>query len=617
MRLKQILWLLLLIGLALFLFTSETKSQTGHSVQVATKSQSLQDLQQGAKQLSAVLAEYVAEQKVMGAELLIIHKGQVLVADAYGWMDKEDEKKLKPHTIFNIRSMTKPFTGAAAQLLIDEGKLELQAPISKYLPNFANGPGKDIVVQHLLEHRSGLPMTMFVSSVDEFESLNAVADAAAEAELKFTPGSDFSYSDAGSDVLGAVVAAASGMDLDAFIQSRLLDPLGMKDSFYTLPKNDLRVSRLASLYVGFSGSWLPNWKAKGEVMYPFAWGSQSLYSTPRDYARFLQMWMDGGVVDGGILLSPEAMQRTLTPVSHMMIGDSDKEYPTGFPNLATHYGQMSVLYCEAATATATATATAATDHATSPVRIIGHSGSDGTLAYAWPDRDLILCMFTQSRGMSLVHRFEADIHRFLLAPETNTPPPAELVPLLGYYLPESGPMRGRRVEVVMLHQKLAVDIPGQMVFELSEPDADGWRFMLFDPRSKLKFEQSGTEEATAILFQAPGSTEIERVPRMPDLGEQVAAKLPKEFHRYFGYYWDEEGQAEVKFYEFEGTLTASHPKVPVPLKFSGPDADGFWTMDLNPTVRIRFVEGESGEITSYEVHVQDQIVPRKRLRGLL
>ncbi len=609
MRLKQILWLLLLIGLALFLFTTETKSQTIPTAQAATKSQSSQDLKQGAQQLSVVLADYVADQKIVGAELLVIHKGKVLVADAYGWMDKEAEKKLQPDTIFNIRSMTKPVTGAAAQLLIDEGKLDLKAPVSKYLPGFATGPGQDILIQHLLEHRSGLPMTMFVSSVDEFTSLNAVADAAAAAELHFTPGSDFSYSDAGSDVLGAVVAAACGMSLDAFIQSRLLDPLGMKDSFYKLQENDPRAPRLASLYVGFSGSWLPHWIAQGEVMYPFAWGSQSLYSTTRDYARFLQMWMDGGVVNGKTLLSPEAIQRTLTPVSHMLIGNSDKEYPTGFPNLAMHYGQMSVLYCDA-------DADSNAD-ANSSVRIIGHSGSDGTLAYAWPDRDLILCMFTQSRGMSLVHRFEADIHRLLLAPESNTPPPVELVPLLGYYLPESGPMRGRRVEVVMLHQKLAVDIPGQMVFELSEPDADGWRYMLFEPRSKLKFEQSGMEEATAILFQPPGSTEIERVPRMPDVGEQVAAKLPEKFHRYFGYYWDEEGQAEVKFYQLEGALAASHPKVPVPLKFSGPDAVGFWTMDLNPTVRIRFVEGDSGEITSYEVHAQDQIVPRKRLRGLL
>jgi len=91
MRLKQILWLLLLIGLALFLFTTETKSQTRPNAQIATKSQSSQDLKPGAQQLSAVLADYVADQKIVGAELLVIHKGQVLVADSYGWMDKEAE----------------------------------------------------------------------------------------------------------------------------------------------------------------------------------------------------------------------------------------------------------------------------------------------------------------------------------------------------------------------------------------------------------------------------------------------------------------------------------------------------------------------------------------------
>lgn len=567
---------------------------------MSQQSASAKQYQQGAKLLAEQLQEYVEREMVLGAELLVIHHDKVLLHQGFGWADREDEKKMVANTIFNIRSMTKPLTGAAAQILVDEGKLKLEDPVAKYIPSFAENGKEQLLVKHLIEHRSGLPLTMFKAAVDEFESLTAIADAAATAELRFDPGSQFYYSDAGSDVLGAVVAAASGQPLDEFVEQRLLKPLGRSDSFYQPGENDSRVARMATLYVGFAETWMPNWKPDGQSMYPFAWGSQSVYSTPRDYAKFLQMWMNGGTSGSNQVLTQNAVHRTLAPASTMLALGSDKEMPTGFPGLHTAYGQMSVLYL----------------NGENQVEIIGHSGSDGTLAYAWPKEDLIVCMFTQSRGQSIVFRFESDVHRFLLDPSANQPAPDELQPLLGIYVPKSGPMMGRKVEVLMYNGALAVDVPDQMLFELSEPDEDGWRHMVFEPRAKLKFEQQGGEPAEALLFLSPGAKESERVPRWSPDEEKENVGLAVEYHRYFGYYWDEEGQVEVKFREHEGKLAVDHPKVPVPITFSGPDEDGFWTMELNPQVRIRFEDNELGEVDRYDVHVQGQVVPRKRLRGL-
>lgn len=556
--------------------------------------------QKGAKQLAAQLKEYVDREMVLGAELMVMHKGKVVVHDGYGMMNKEDGVAMAPGSIFNIRSMTKPLTGAAAQILVDEGKLKLDDPVSKYIPSFAENGKDELLVKHLLQHRSGLPLTMFQAAVDEFESITAIADAAASAELRFEPGSQFYYSDAGSDVLGAVVSAASGQPLNEFVEQRLLKPLQMKSSFYDPKEDEQLVARMASLYVGYAGLWMQNWKPDGNSMYPFAWGSQSLYSSTLDYANFLRMWMNGGTFNDQRILSKAAVARTLKPKSEMLALGSDKRMPTGFPGLSTWYGQMSVLYLDEE----------------DNVEIIGHSGSDGTLAYAWPDRDLIVCMFTQSRGQSIVFRFEADLNRFLLDPASNKPAPKQLQPLLGIYVPESGPMVGRKIEVLMYNNNLAVDVPGQMLFELSEANEEGWRHMLFEPRAKLKFEQKEGAQATALLFLAPGATEAERVPRYVAGKEEEVAALDAKFHRYFGVYWDEEGQAEVRFHEHEGKLAVTHPQVPMPLTFRGPDEDGFWTMELNPQVRIRFEDNDMGEVDRYDVHVAGQVVPRKRLRDL-
>lgn len=562
-----------------------------------------QQLAKGAAELGAQVAKFVELEKIVGAELYIAHRGKVVFHQGYGWMDREDERKMVPDTIFNIRSMTKPMTGAAAQLLIDEGKMKADDPVAKFIPSFGEHGKDNILVKHLMQHRSGLPLTMFQAAVDEFDSLAAIADAAAKAELRFEPGTQFYYSDAGSDVLGAVVAAVAGMPVDQFIQQRLLTPLQMKDCFYTLEPDDPRGPRMASLYVGFSGTWLRQWQPDGGSMYPFAWGSQTLYSTPRDYGRFLQMWMDGGQVDGKTLLSKEAVKRMLTPASKMLALGSDKEMPTGFPGLTTSYGQMSVLYQDQ----------------NDVVRIIGHSGSDGTLAYAWPQRDLILCMFTQSRGGSIFQRFEADIHRLLLDPASNQPPPAEFAPLIGMYRPETGPMKGRDIEVLMLNEKLAIDVPGQMVFSLTPADEEGWRSFEFDPRAKVKFEVEGLADnalAPAFIFQAPGAPATERVPRLLNDGAQKPVGLDAKYHKFFGYYWDPDSRVEVKFAEHDGKLAAHHPAVPTPLTFTEIDDNGFWTMELNPAVKIKFVEDESGQVVRYDVHMLDQVVPRKRLRGL-
>jgi CubicO group peptidase (beta-lactamase class C family) len=442
-------------------------------------------------QLSAAIDRNFEDDHIIGAEFLIIKSGHIVMHEVYGWMDREEHQPMEPNTIFNIRSMTKMFTGASAQILIDEGRLSLDDKVSEYLPGFDNRRSGGITIEQLLTHRSGLPLSTITSldELDEFDDLHSFANSIGEQGPEFTPGSKFWYSDAGSEVLGAVVEVVSGVTLDRFVIERLLYPLGMNDTFYiTEPQAPL--DRFASLYIGTPGSW-EKWWVPGEPFYPFAWGSQSLYSTPMDYARFISMLMNDGIYKGDRILSEDAVDRILTPVSIMTSLGSDTPAPTGFQFTEVYYGQMSVLN-------------------TSPdgcSRVFGHSGSDGTWAWAFPEHDMMVFYFTQSRGQVTGIRLESDIDRLLVNPEYAPPP--EIVekyrPYLGTYVSKSAASMGEEYTVLIYNEHLGFDIPGLFICELEDPGTERgrWYFQI-DDRLSVEFIRDRSGSIAELRFYEPG-----------------------------------------------------------------------------------------------------------------
>jgi CubicO group peptidase (beta-lactamase class C family) len=374
----------------------------------------------------------------------------------------EGKKPMEKNTIFNIRSMTKSLTGAAMQILIDEGKVNLSDPAAKYLPGFDNDKSRMITVEQLLTHRGGLPLTIITLGTWQFPNLQALAEAVGKKGPDFKPGEKFWYSDAGTDTVAAIIEKVSGMPVDQFITQRILEPLGMCDSFYPTKADDPRKARIASLYIGQPNKWARWWKPGGVPMYPFAWGSQTLYSTPVDYARYLAFWLDGGKAHGKQILSADAMKRILTPVSRMTTLGSGDPFPTGFFGLKPYYGQLSVLHAVGDTP------------AQAKVKVIGHSGSDGTVGWAFPEQDLIICYLTQSRGGVTVIRFESIISRELLKTAAdNTPIPIDWKPYLGTYFATFAHYKNTPFRVLYQNGRLALDIPDQLIFELKPPDKNG------------------------------------------------------------------------------------------------------------------------------------------------
>lgn len=542
-------------------------------------------------ELADVVRGYVDRDMAVGAELVVIKDHHTVLHEAFGWRDREARVPMERGSLFNIRSMTKPITGAAIQLLIDEGTLSLDDRASDYLPGFDTDEARGITLEQLLTHTSGLPLTVLQGARD-YESLVEMADAIGAGGPEFEPGSRFWYSDAGADVLGAIVEVASGMPLEAFVRSRLLEPLGMDDTFYANDPSDPRVERIATLYLGRVGTWSEVWGPGDEPFYPYAWGSQSLYGTPLDYARFLAMWIDGGLSGDDRVLSTEAIERTLTPTAAMGSLGSDAPYPTRYDGLAAYHGQMALLHLDEASVQGQPLA------AVRPV-IVGYSGSDGTIAWAWPDRDLVILYFTQSRGGSTAIRLEDEIERLLLAPpeEAGSEMPAGYAEYLGTYTADFGPFVDEPFEVLWRDGSLALDIPSQFIYPLDRVDTEDRWTLRDDPGVAISFARDPNGVVSALRIEDGG--EVTEVPRGgPATGPEVLLRF-EDVERYLGVYREATGR-EVELVFQDGRLALRIPEAAEPLGLLPPTADGTWRLAMNPTVTIRFTESD-GEVVSYTV----------------
>ncbi len=534
--------------------------------------------------------DYFEKEMIVGAELVVIKNQKIVLHEVVGWKDRENEIPMERNTLFNIRSMTKPITGAAIQILIDEGRLRLDSRAAEYLPGFDNENSQNITVEQLLTHRSGLPLSI-LTAADEYQTLFSMANQTGIIGPEFTPGSKFWYSDAGTEVLGAIVEVETGVSLDAFVTEHILGPLSMNSSFYyhQATQNDSRRSRIADLYVGGIGEWVNIWSPE-EPFYPFAFGSQSLYCTPVEYARFLAMLMDDGRVGEVQLLSSDAVDRMLTPVSKMSSLGSDMPYPTGFYNLEAHYGQMTILFANSTTGIP-------------EVKVIGHSGSDGTYAWTWPELDLMIFYFTQSRGSTSGIKLESKIDELLINPglkELNNQAREQYAKYLGSYTANFGLFRNIEFIVTVQNGHLAVDIPNQIVFELEEPDEEGrWRFKLMEEVA-VSFELDEEGNITTMKLHEAGY--VFELPKGPPPEEEG---YPEDMVKYVGVYQTEDPNVTMSVVIHDGRLALVIPGQPVELELYPPDEEGRWYLRVNPTVAVSFSEADDGRIDSLTLHLPD------------
>jgi hypothetical protein len=207
------------------------------------------------------------------------------------------------------------------------------------------------------------------------------------------------------------------------------------------------------------------------------------------------MLVNGGTYYGHRILSEAAVDRILTPVSVMTGLGSDAPALTGFPFTEVYYGQMSVLNISS----------------DGRLQVFGHSGSDGTWAWAFPEHDMMIFYFTQSRGQVTGIRLETDLDRLIVNPEYSPPPEIfEKYQLyVGTYISESPASMGEEFTVLIHNEHLGFDIPGICIFELEDPLTEGGRwYFQHDEQLSVEFIRGRAGNIAALRFYEPGYTHI-------------------------------------------------------------------------------------------------------------
>ncbi|MDO8542151.1 MAG: serine hydrolase domain-containing protein [Opitutaceae bacterium] len=263
----------------------------------------------GAADLAAafrIVEQAVADGDVPGAVALVAHHGKVLREAAYGQHDLERNLPFQTDTICWIASMTKAITATATMLLIQDGKLGMDDPVGKYLPEFAGrenfkGRHHPFTIRQLLLYTSGLPNNPptrkggdriggALADVWLTQRLTDIIEGIAQAQLLFEPGTRQEYSSAGYFVLGRLIQAVSGKTYPAFVKERIFDPLGMSDSTYAPPASV--AGRMAAVYQEQRGARRLIYRFNPDLKIQNDAGDGGVFSTTRDMAKFEQMFLD-------------------------------------------------------------------------------------------------------------------------------------------------------------------------------------------------------------------------------------------------------------------------------------------------------------------------------------
>ncbi len=333
------------------------------------------------ERIESMCSDAVAKGEVPGIVALVARNGKIVLYKSYGKADNQTNRNLKRDDIFRIASQSKAITATAVMMLWEEGKFKLDDPISKFIPEFKNPQvlktfqykdtsytttpaAKEITIRQLLTHTSGLGygiidgderMKMIYQKAgvtDLFTTENITIGESvkklAKLPLHSNPGEKFIYSE-GLDVMGYLIEVVSGMPYDQFLKKHIFEPLGMNDTGFYLPSE--KSGRLVSVQQkNEKGEWArypvtfydPDYPVKGAKK--FFSGGAGLSSTAKDYATFLQMYLNGGELNGIRLLSRTTVQTILSNQTGSLYGGAEKFFGIAFSVVTTRGGELGELW---------------------------------------------------------------------------------------------------------------------------------------------------------------------------------------------------------------------------------------------------------------------------------
>ena len=339
--------------------------------------------------VTAALQPSLDAHDIAGAVTLVIATDKIVHFETHGFADLATKRPMTADTMFNIMSMTKPITATAILMLQDDGKLNVADPVAKFIPEFAqlktpSGKPANLTVAQLMTHTSGLGEAGGPAARDA-RTLADLIPLFLAAPMQYEPGAKWKYTQSGINTAARIVELASGQAFPAFLEARLFRPLGLKHTTHYPTAEQLPL--LATPYAknkdtGQLDAVISTVPAPGTRP---PTGNAGLYSSAHDYARFCQMLLNGGTLDGKRYLSPAAMKFLTTPQT----GD----LPTGFFQNDT-YGQRGANY-----GWGIGTCILKTPHAGVPAMLspgtYGHGGAWGTQAWIDPVKNVAYVLMVQ------------------------------------------------------------------------------------------------------------------------------------------------------------------------------------------------------------------------------
>jgi len=558
--------LVVFVLLAVFLFAGCSAPST---------SVVIPDLQDRLDLLVERLEQQRQTQHVPGMAIAVVKDDEVILTHGFGVADIETETPVTPETIFAIGSCTKAFTSTLVGMLVDEGEMSWDDPVVQYLPYFqmnvtSDDESAEILIRDVLSHRTGFTRMSLLFASGQIPREEILLDATkAEPYAPFRE--SFHYSNVMYMSAGVAAGKAAGTDWDTLVEERIFEPLNMNDTTTSVTQVE-GDENLSLGYLWDEDMQAYEYRPMRDVDNIAPAGA--INSNVLDMAQWLRLQLGRGEYEGSRLISEENLCETWTG----QIGIAK--------SLSYGMGWM-IREWEGQT-------------------LIEHGGNvDGFSAQVamLPDSNLGFVLLTNVSASPLPPQVIDLVWNTLLGEE----PSVDYEPYVGEYIANFGQFHGEVFTVLVQNGRLAVDVPGQQVYELKEPDEEGkWHFAITDEIA-VSFDRDENDNVIGMRMYQAGL-----VFDLPREGVEIAAEIPlDELQKYLGSYRFEQLNSTVEVLIQNNRLAMDVPGQMV-YELYPPDEDGMWFFRATPDISLSFNETPAGQVDSLTMYQagQEFLMPR-------
>ena len=549
-----------------------TPTPTATVIQTATPAP--RSLEQRLNRLAEQLEQRRKILHIPGMAIAVVKDDEVILVRGFGVADLENETPVTPETIFAIGSITKSFTATLVGMLVDEGEMGWDDPVTEHIPYFTLNVDSDdgnaqVTIRDMLSHRTGFTrMEVLIADLDGTVPREEVLLAATKAEPWVGLREKWYYNNVMYTAAGVAAGNAVGTDWDALVAERIFEPLGMSSSNTSVSESQTD-PRLSLGYIWDEDLKVhkhqPMWVA--DNIGP----AGAINSNVLDMAQWVRFQLGRGAYDGDRLLGETQHRETWT--SQIEI-DGGVHYGLGWM-LREWHGQP----------------------------LIEHGGvvdGFGSQMALWPESNLGFVLLTNVWSTPLQRESINMVWDALLGEPEAESDAIDYRPYLGMYVANFGPFNDVEFTVLVQNDRMAIDVPGETVFELKHPDEEGMWYFAVSGAIAVSFERNDTGDFTMLKWHQSGLTF-----KLPRVGVEVPVEIPlleiplDELQKYLGSYLSE--NVDVKVVIQNNRLAIDVPGERV-FELYPPDEEGKWFFRAFDGMAVEFNESDAGveSMTRYE-----------------